>query len=47
MNDILQGIYFGKCRDKFVLLRNHYRHMSDGSLVFVVAHYRRKWGTRM
>lgn len=37
--------YSGKHQDKFVLVVQHYRHMKNGSLVFIPAHFRRKWGT--
>lgn len=45
-NNFLSEIYLGKRQDKYVLVVQHNRHMKNGSLVFVAAHLRRKWGTR-
>lgn len=46
MDNFLSEFYLGKRQNKYVLVVQHYRHMKNGSLVFVPAHLRRKWGTR-
>ncbi len=46
MDNFLSEFYLGKHRDEYVSVKEHYRHMDDGRLVFIPAYYRRKWGTR-
>lgn len=46
MANFISEFYLGKRQDKYVLVVQHYRHMKNGSLVFVPAHLHRKRGTR-
>lgn len=45
MSNFISEICLDNRRDKFVSVKEHYRHMDDGRLVFIPAYYRRKWGT--